>query len=84
MTNKKQCIKKQRYNFANRGPSRKDMVFPVVMDECESWTIKSLWITPSMAAQVLNHYALLLKEFLKEVFITCSYNLVLVSDQNLA
>ena len=45
---------------------------------------KSLWITPSMATQVLNHYALLLKEFLKEVFITCSYNLVLISNQNLS
>ena len=31
----RQCIKKQRYHFANRA-----VVFPVVMYRCESWTIK--------------------------------------------
>ena len=35
-----QHIKKQRYYFANKGPSIKAMVFPVVMYGCESWTIK--------------------------------------------
>ena len=33
-------IKKQRHYFANKGPSRKAMVFPVVMYGCESWIIK--------------------------------------------
>ena len=33
-------IKKQRYYFANKGPSSQGMVFPVVMYGCESWTIK--------------------------------------------
>ena len=33
----RQHIKKQRHYFANKGPS---VVFPVVMHECESWTIK--------------------------------------------
>ena len=33
----RQHVKKQRHYFANKGPS---MVFPVVMYECESWTIK--------------------------------------------
>ena len=36
----RQCIKKQRHHFANKGPSIKAMVFPVVMYGCESWTIK--------------------------------------------
>ena len=31
---------KQRHYFANKGPSSKVMVFPVVMHGCESWTIK--------------------------------------------
>ena len=35
----RQHIEKQRHYFANKGPS-KGMVFPVVMYECESWTIK--------------------------------------------
>ena len=35
-----QCIKKQRHHFAIKGPYIKAMVFPVVMYECESWTIK--------------------------------------------
>ena len=36
----RQCIKKQRHYFANKGPSSQAMAFPVVMYECESWTIK--------------------------------------------
>ena len=39
----RQHIKKQRHYFANKGPTTKlvkAMVFPVVMYECESWTIK--------------------------------------------
>ena len=36
----RQHIKKQTYHFANEGPLVKAMVFPVVMCECESWTIK--------------------------------------------
>ena len=38
----RQYIKKQRYYFASKGSSRfnKAMVFPVVMYECESWTVK--------------------------------------------
>ena len=33
-------IKKQRHDFANKGPSSQAMVFPIVMHRCESWTIK--------------------------------------------
>ena len=33
-------ILKSRHHFANKGPSIKAMVFPVVMYGCESWTIK--------------------------------------------
>ena len=40
MTNLRQHIKKQRHYFANKGPSSKAMVFPVVMYGCESWTVK--------------------------------------------
>ena len=44
----RQLIKKQRYYFANKGPSMdlwiltkvKTMVFPVVMYGCESWTVR--------------------------------------------
>ena len=36
----RQYIKKQRHSFANKGPSRLAMVFPVIMYGCESWTIK--------------------------------------------
>ena len=36
----RQHIKKQRHYFANKGPSSKAMVFPVVIYGCESWTIK--------------------------------------------
>ena len=35
-----QHIKKQRHYFVNKGPSSQAMVFPVVMYECEMWTIK--------------------------------------------
>jgi len=31
--------KKQRHHFANKGPSIKAMVFPVVMYGCENWII---------------------------------------------
>ena len=33
-------IKKQRYYFANKGPSSQGYGFPVVMCGCESWTVK--------------------------------------------
>ena len=36
----RQHIKKQRHHFANKGPSSQNLVFPVVMYVCESWTIK--------------------------------------------
>ena len=37
----RQHIKKQRYYFANKGPTKsKAMVFPMVMYGCESWTVK--------------------------------------------
>ena len=37
----RQHIQKQRYYFADKGPSMvKAMVFPVVMYGCQSWTIK--------------------------------------------
>ena len=36
----KQHIKKQGHYFVDKGPFSKAMVFPVVMYECESWTIK--------------------------------------------
>ena len=35
----RQHIKKQRHCVANKGPSSKTMVFPVVMYGCENWTI---------------------------------------------
>ena len=40
MTKVRQHIRKQRHYFANKGPSIKAMVFPVVMYGYESWTIK--------------------------------------------
>ena len=40
MTNLDSELKKQRYYFANKGPSSQVMVFPVVMHGCESWTMK--------------------------------------------
>ena len=36
----RQLIKKQRHDFANKGLSSQGYGFPVVMYECESWTIK--------------------------------------------
>ena len=33
-------IEKQRYYFANKGPSSQGYGFPVVMYGCESWTVK--------------------------------------------
>ena len=36
----RQHIKKQRHYFANKGPSNQSYGFPVVMYECEIWTIK--------------------------------------------
>ena len=37
----RQHIKKQRQYFTNKGPySQRAKVFPVVMYECESWTVK--------------------------------------------
>ena len=36
----RQHIKKQRHYFTNKGPSSQNMVFPVVMYGCESWTVK--------------------------------------------
>ena len=36
----RQCIKKQRHYFADKGHIVKAMVFPAVMYGCESWPIK--------------------------------------------
>ena len=36
----RQCIKKQRHYFANKGLYSQAMVFPVVMCGCESWITK--------------------------------------------
>ena len=36
----KQCIKKQRHPFANKGPYSQSYDFLVVVYRCESWTIK--------------------------------------------
>ena len=36
----RQHIKKQRHDFANKGPSSQGYGFPVVTYDCESWTIK--------------------------------------------
>ena len=36
----RQHIKNQRHYFANKGRSSQAMIFPVVMYEFESWTIK--------------------------------------------
>ena len=40
MTNLDSIIKKQRHYLVNKGLSSRAMVFPVVMDGCESWTVK--------------------------------------------
>ena len=36
----RQCIKKQRHYFADKGPYSQSYGFSVVMYGCESWTIK--------------------------------------------
>ena len=36
----RQCIKKQRHHFADKGPNSQSMVFPVVMYRHEIWTMK--------------------------------------------
>ena len=36
----RQHTKKQRHYFANKGPSSQGYGFPVVMYECEGWTVK--------------------------------------------
>ena len=36
----RQCIKKQRHYFANKGPSSQGYSFLIVKYECENWTIK--------------------------------------------
>ena len=41
MTNLDSILKSRHY-FADKGPSSKVMVFPVVMYGCESWTVKKL------------------------------------------
>ena len=36
----RQCIKKQKHHFTNKGPYSQSYGFPVVMFGCERWTIK--------------------------------------------
>ena len=36
----RQCTKKQRHHFVDKGPYSQDMAFPVVMYRGDSWTIK--------------------------------------------
>ena len=36
----RQCIKRQRYHFTNKGSYNQSMVFPVAVYGYESWTIK--------------------------------------------
>ena len=36
----RQCVKKQRHHFADKGLYSQSYVFPVVMYGCQSWTIK--------------------------------------------
>ena len=38
----RQCIKKQRHHFVDKGPSSQSYGFPIIMYECESWTIKEV------------------------------------------
>ena len=42
MTNLDQSIKNQRHHFTDKVCIIKGMVFPVVMYECESWSIKKI------------------------------------------
>ena len=44
----RQHIEKQRHYLSTKVCLVKDMVFPVVMDGCESWTIKSLLSTKEL------------------------------------
>ena len=46
----RQHIKKQKHNFANKGPSSQSYGFVVVMYGCESWTIKKAesWRTDAL------------------------------------
>ena len=39
----RQHIQKQRYHFANKGPYSQSNGFSVVMNRCESWSIKKIW-----------------------------------------
>ena len=43
-----QCVKKQRHDFADKGPYRQSYGFPVVMYGCESWTMKKASTKESM------------------------------------
>ena len=36
----RQCIEKQRHYYVDKSPYSQAMVFPVVMYDCESWTVK--------------------------------------------
>ena len=36
----RQCIEKQRHYYVDKSPYSQAMVFPVVMYDCESWTLK--------------------------------------------
>ena len=36
----RQCIKKKRHYFDDKGPYSQSCGFPVVMNRCENWTIK--------------------------------------------
>ena len=36
----RQCVEKQRLHSANKAPYSQGYVFPVIMDGCESWTVK--------------------------------------------
>ena len=38
----RQCIRKQRHYFVDKGPFSQTMFFPVVIYGCESWIIKEL------------------------------------------
>ena len=40
MTNLDIVLKSRDYHFANKGPYSQNYGFPLVMYECESWTIK--------------------------------------------
>ena len=44
----RQHIKKQRYQFTNKGPLVKAVLFSVVMYGCESWTINFFMSTKEL------------------------------------